>query len=115
MINFQEDVERWVLDCFGKDSFQNTRVRALRFLEESIELCQSVGITNVDCLKLIGQVYEKPEGEIVQEIGGTMTTLAPLCSNLGIDMLYAGRKELEILIESEKSRKLSCINYERKN
>lgn len=54
--------------------------RALRFLEESIELAEALGITKGQAHRLIHQVFDKGEpGQPMQELGGVTVTLASLC------------------------------------
>ncbi len=44
---------------------------------------------------LVSYVYSRPAGRVEEEVGGTMVTLAGLCSATGIDMDQAGERELE--------------------
>src|SRR6185312_5264384 len=50
--------------------------RSFRFLEEALELAQAVGTTREEALKLVDYVYSRPIGQVGQEIGGVMVTLA---------------------------------------
>jgi len=70
--------------------------RAHRFLEKALELVQSCGTTQEDAHKLVNYVYVRLPGELEQEVGGTLTTLAALCSAYGIDM------EMAAIIEHDR-------------
>lgn len=81
--------------CFGL-AISNDRIeRNHRFLEESLELVQANGCTQSEAHQLVDYVFNRPQGEIHQEIGGVMVTLAALCLALGRDMHKCGEIELE--------------------
>ena len=63
-------------------------------MEEGLELVQSLGCTREDAHLLVDYVYDRPVGEPLQELGGTMTTLAALCAIYDFDMNEAGEVEL---------------------
>jgi hypothetical protein len=69
----------WALRCFGSDHVTNTPERALRCLEEAVELAQALGVP-MDTAKLcVDTVYKRPVGDPDQEIGGVLHTVAILC------------------------------------
>jgi hypothetical protein len=84
--NFQSRVHAWMLECFSLDITFDGTERNHRFLEESLELVQSLGCTKSEALQLVDYVYGRPKGAPVQEIGGVMVTLAALCSAHHADM-----------------------------
>lgn len=92
---FQERVDRWLIACFGERIARDKTERNHRFLEEALELAQSCGCSKDDALQLVDYVYNRPEGEIAQEVGGVMNTLAALCLARNIDMMDAGHIELD--------------------
>jgi hypothetical protein len=94
-MNFQAAVHEWMLRCFGIEIADDKVERNHRFLEESLELVQSLGTTKEEALKLVEYVYGRPAGEPHQEVGGTMVTLAALCRAQGISMEIAGEVELQ--------------------
>lgn len=55
-----EDAGGWCRDVFGEASFNNRRERAMRVLEEAIELAQAEGVTTNDVLRTMAHVYSKP-------------------------------------------------------
>jgi len=92
--NFQSQVAEWVHECFGEQVAMDKKERNYRFLEESLELVQSIGCTASDAHALVDYVFNRPEGETFQEVGGVMVTLAALCHANGISMTVEGDKEL---------------------
>ena len=92
--SYQERVAPWALACFGKEVADNKRERNHRFLEESVELVQASGTTEQEAHQLVSYVYGRPVGELKQEVGGVMVTLACLCRVQDLDMHEAGEMEL---------------------
>ena len=62
---------------------RNCTNRAYRFLEEAIELCQSLDVPKDEVYHLVASVYSKPVGKPYQELGGVMVTLPILASSMG--------------------------------
>lgn len=94
MIEFQKRVVKWLYDCFG-DTIANDKIeRNHRFLEEALELVQSIGCTKKEAMQLVDYVFDRPVGETHQEVGGVMVTLAALCYANGLDMEQCGEIEL---------------------
>jgi NTP pyrophosphatase (non-canonical NTP hydrolase) len=85
-MNFQKRVKLWSDECFGPEISMDKTERNQRFLEEALELVQSAGLLKEDALQLVDYVYDRPVGELEQEIGGTMVTLAALCNAHNIDL-----------------------------
>lgn len=84
---FQEKVGEWLVACFGEAIAHNKTERNHRFLEEALELVQSIGCTKNEAHQLVDYVFDRPVGEPFQECGGVMVTLAALCfaNNLNMD------------------------------
>ncbi|WP_198650641.1 hypothetical protein [Agrobacterium pusense] len=93
-LSFQNGVAQWLLECFGPVLVADKTERADRFIEEALELLQSVGYPAERILALLSYVYGRPIGEPVQEVGGTMVTLAAFCISHDIDMDEAAKTEL---------------------
>nr|WP_238487065.1 hypothetical protein [Cupriavidus pauculus] len=91
---FQARVLPWLLDCFGALIARHKTERNHRFLEEALELVQAAGCTAADAHQLVDYVYGRPVGELRQEVGGVMVTLAALCLAHDLDMHDAGEIEL---------------------
>ena len=91
---FQVRVDEWVTACFG-DTIRGDKIeRNHRFLEEALELVQSTGCTQSEAHQLVDYVFSRPVGDLAQEVGGVMNTLAALCNIQGVDMMRAGDIEL---------------------
>lgn len=93
-VPFQQRVQPWLLACFGAEIAADKQERNHRFLEESVELVQANGCTLSEAHQLVDYVYGRPVGELTQEVGGVMVTLAALCLASGVDMHQAGETEL---------------------
>jgi 3-hydroxyacyl-CoA dehydrogenase len=74
------------------------RTRLLRFIEEAMELVQAGGLTReeIDCVKMM--VFNRPAGELAQEIGGVMVTLYLVAERHGLD------------VEEEEDREIARIH-----
>lgn len=94
-LEFQKRVQVWMLDCFGAEISGDRMERNHRFLEESLELVQSLGCSKSEALQLVEYVYARPIGVASQEVGGVVVTLAALCSAWHLDMRWCGEDELK--------------------
>lgn len=106
--DFQSRVREWVVACFGETLADDRDERNHRYLEESLELVQSLGATREECLQLVEYVYDRAAGEPSQEVGGSLLTLAALCSANGLEMAQSGEVEL-----SRVWRKIEVIRDKR--
>lgn len=93
--SFQNRVQPWMMECFGEEISADKIERNHRFLEEALELVQANGCTKDEAHQLVEYVYNRPQGDINQEVGGVMVTLAALCLANGIDMHAQAENELE--------------------
>ncbi|CDN93505.1 hypothetical protein [Agrobacterium tumefaciens] len=93
-LSFQDGVAQWMLECFGPAVIADKTERADRFIEEALELVQSVGYPGERVLALLSYVYGRSIGEPAQEVGGTMVALAAFCISHDIDMDEASKTEL---------------------
>lgn len=91
---FQERVDEWLLACFGEEISRDRTERNHRFLEEALELVQTLGCTVSEAHQLVDYTYNRPVGVPRQEVGGVMVTLAALCLANGLDMQELGEDEL---------------------
>jgi len=94
MNDIQSSVKDWMLACFGPKITADKVERNYRFLEEALELVQSLGCGRDDAHKLVDYVYNRPQGYPYQECGGVMVTLAALCNANGLDFWDAGEEEV---------------------
>lgn len=95
MRTFQRRVGGWMLACFGADIAKNKAERCHRFLEEALELVQSITCTKEDAHLLVDYVFNRDVGKSHQEVGGVMVTLAALCNANGLEIDEAAEDELE--------------------
>jgi NTP pyrophosphatase (non-canonical NTP hydrolase) len=106
MADFQRGVGRWMTEVFGSDNLADPRVRTMRFLEEAVELAQSIGVTQSDVDRVTNYVFARPIGEPEQEVGGVMVTLAALCQNASIDLEVAAKVEFARIDTDEMRQKI---------
>ncbi len=81
-------------------------VLALAALEEALELVQACGCAAAEAHQLVDYVYGRPQGDVNQEVGGVMVTLAALCLANGVDMHAGGEAELARINVPETVRKI---------
>lgn len=92
--SFQDRVFDWARDCFGEHDTTSREMRTYRFLEEALELAQACGCSQDAATRVLEYVYGRPAGEVAQETGGTMVSLAVLCQAFGIGMNRCAEAEL---------------------
>lgn len=92
--SFQARVAPWMRACFGAQVSRDRTERSHRFLEEALELVQAAGCTSNEAHQLVDYVFGRPVGDLRQEVGGVMVTLAALCLAQDVDMHAAGETEL---------------------
>jgi hypothetical protein len=92
--SFQTRVLPWLIACFGTEIASDKIERNHRFLEEALETVQAAGCTQSEAHQLVDYVYGRPVGELSQEVGGVMVTLAALCLAHGVNMHDCGETEL---------------------
>ncbi len=95
MREFQDAVDSWTVECFGREVAFDKSIRNFRFIEEALELVQACGMTADECHQLVEYVYGRPVGERAQEIGGVMVTLAALCTAQGESLAAQAWREIE--------------------
>lgn len=105
---FQQRIDEWMHETFVDTIRTNKVERAMRFLEESLELCQSLGLTSEQAGKIQDYVYSRPIGETHQEVGGVMVTLAALCGTAGLNMANCGELELARINRPEIKAKIQA-------
>lgn len=103
----QEVVTDWCRRAFGPESQQDRGKRALRFLEEALELYQSEGGSRALAEALLDRVYARPAGEPAQEVGGVSVTLLSYCSAAGLSADECEAAEIQrVLVRSlDKARR----------
>lgn len=94
MDTFQQRVAPWMAATFGPEISLDKLERNDRFIEEALELAQASGYSAERAHALVDYVFNRPQGDINQEVGGVMVTLAAHCLANGVDMHTAGEVEL---------------------
>ncbi|HCJ70999.1 hypothetical protein [Agrobacterium pusense] len=93
----QKLIMNWIRDTFGclpGLDVESPRERAMRFLEEALELCQAAGLTQGDVYNMARYTYGRPAGVLAQEAGGVAVTLYALCEVLGVSAAQAEFDEI---------------------
>lgn len=91
----------WAQDVFGHAKATNRETRAMRFLEEAIELAQTQGISLEQVETVARDVMSRPVGKTAQEIGGVMTTLLTLAENVGLSVDQCEFDELQRVLAED--------------
>lgn len=91
----QQRVAEWAIAAFGEAHVQSLPQRGIRLLEEAIEAAQAAGCGRKMCQKLVDYVFDRPAGELKQEIGGVGLTLLALSYAADISADDAEAAELE--------------------
>ena len=92
--SFQVRCLKWILAWLNSKLVWNKQERNQRFLEESLELVQSLDMDRETAHKLVDYVFGRPKGEPKQELGGVMNTLAILAETNSMSMWQAAEEEL---------------------
>lgn len=103
----------WTIECFGEEEATSIPQRALRLLEEAIECAQAAGVDLKMAHKLVDFVYDRPVGEIEQEIGGVSVTLLALAAAVGTSAEFVEQAEVERVLS--KSRDIFTQRNAKKN
>jgi NTP pyrophosphatase (non-canonical NTP hydrolase) len=94
VLTLQERKDKWMRSCFSDDITDSPEERNRRFIEEALELVQSLDMSRHEAHFMVDYVFDRDKGQPFQEVGGTILCLAALCNVHKIDMLEAGETEL---------------------
>jgi NTP pyrophosphatase (non-canonical NTP hydrolase) len=72
-------VDRLLVNRFGETVAHDVKERALRLLEEALEVAQACGVHKMQVERLTHYTFGREVGELSDEIGGVSTTLLSLC------------------------------------
>ena len=97
----QHRVAAWMLECFGPKIAMDKIERADRFIEEALELAQATGWTPDRGHALVDYVFGRPVGEIGQEVGGVMVTLAAICNTLDVNIHAEAEREVDRITQPD--------------
>lgn len=90
----QERVAEWVRTRIGP-AHMDRKERAMRLLEEAIELAQAEGITSTQVWNQMNHVYHRAPGIPAQEAGGVAVCLLGWCASSGVQLLDIASAEVE--------------------
>lgn len=91
---FQCGVDKWMDACFNDTIKADVQERCDRFIEEALEFIQAAGYSADRAHALVDYTFGRPQGEINQEVGGVMVTLAAMCNTLKVAIGVAAETEL---------------------
>lgn len=80
----QADAAALVASAFGSESATDPKRRAIRLIEEAVELAQAVGVSRTMIEVVTDEVFTKPPGDPAQEVGGVGLCLLTLADALGL-------------------------------
>lgn len=100
MIDYQQRIDSWMLETFGEKVLSDKKERSHRFAEEALELLQATGYTKEELQTMIEYVYNRPAGDIKQEVGGTVHCLSALCTAHHITM---GHEVIDVMLHCEQN------------
>lgn len=83
---------QWAVDMFGRIAL-DAKERALRFLEEGIELGHALFIPQETVEAIIKRVYGRERGDVRREIGQALMTLECLAKAIKVDADDEATKE----------------------
>lgn len=94
-VQLVERCRRWVRECLGIRILTDRKERAMRHLEEAMELAQALGVAEGSALRIAERVWSRPIGTPGSEAAGSLFTLIVLCSEVGVDLEAELYNELE--------------------
>lgn len=80
----QTTVANWCRDAFGAGQASSVPQRGVRLLEEAIEAAQAAGADRDMAHKLVDYIFDRPAGELSQELGGVGVTVLALAAAAGL-------------------------------
>lgn len=90
----QVDLLAWAIETFG-DIAADPRERALRLLEEALEVVQATGLPYSDVMAVAKRTYDRPCGDLAKELGGLVMTTEALAQASGIQLYDEAAKEYQ--------------------
>jgi hypothetical protein len=73
----------WAIGIFGPVA-ADRHERAMRFVEEAIEVAHAEGVLEIALGNMIERVYTRKPGDIAREIGQASATLEMLAASIGV-------------------------------
>lgn len=89
----------WAIRAFGPDQVHNPMHRAIRTVEEAVEMAQARGVPKMTMQRIVDVVYNREPGNFIQEVGGLMLTTGVMCAACDVDMENAFLIELQRVLD----------------
>lgn len=93
-MTLQYKLRTWLVACLGEETLHSLPDRALRVLEEAVELAQAADIPAEKVVELVQHVYSRPVGRLEQEVAGVLNTVLLTAECIGQDAMHLGSQEL---------------------
>jgi hypothetical protein len=81
----QRLIATWCRETFGVENATNPVERGLRVLEEAAELAQALGVPEHTAGRLLVHVYQRPVGDVGQEVAGVLVTTLAAATAVTVD------------------------------
>lgn len=93
----QLKIFEWGKQAFGEINMISPQMRAIRLLEEAIEVYQAAGCDPNQAKLLVDYVFGRPSGTVTQELGGVGVCVLAMAECLGASADYLEEDECERL------------------
>lgn len=104
----QEAILAWAIEMFG-DAAGTQEERAMRFVEEAIELGHALGLSRGKLQIISDRVYSRDGGDVPKELGQAQMTLEALAESLKLDAFA------ECDVEFNRVRSISKEDHRRRH
>jgi hypothetical protein len=95
-VTLESRVANWIRTRIGESPVHmQSKERAMRLVEEAVELAQAEGITVGMCHRQVEHVFRRPAGEPAQEAGGVAVCLLGWCAATGNLLIDIATREVE--------------------
>ncbi len=88
-------IAAWVRSRLGTEVLMDRQERAARLVEEAIELAQAEGVPEIRVVNIARRAYERPVGEVEQEVGGIGVCILAYCYAADLDFLALTDREVK--------------------
>lgn len=94
-------IREWATSVIGLNLWTCAEERALRIVEEAIELAQACGVPQRYIQRLVERVYQRPAAHPDEEIGGLLVTVMAFCASQNLNPDYHLFNEVIRIIEKK--------------
>lgn len=94
---------KWAVEMFGTVAL-DPKERALRLIEEALEVVQTVGLTREDIIPVLDRTFNRKPGELGNELGGLIMTAEALAEILNIDLQHEAEREYKRITSIPKEQ-----------